>query len=123
MQGAAKSPAGEPTATTVSSEDGRFNLSYKTDPEPIPPNRIHTWTLTINGADGRPVEDAAVTVVGDMPEHGHGLPTQPEVRWDSQKGTYRVEGMKFNMPGLWIVTFHVKAGDVRDSASFVLRIP
>ena len=37
-------------------------------------------------------------------------------------GKYRVEGLKFSMPGWWVVTFHVATGDHRESASFNLYL-
>jgi hypothetical protein len=57
-----------------------------------------------------------------MPEHGHGLPTEPEVNDETAPGVYLVEGMKFSMPGWWVVTFHVKSGSSEDSVTFNLRL-
>ena len=57
-----------------------------------------------------------------MPEHGHGLPTQPEITPIGAGGLYRVDGMKFTMPGWWVVTISVRANDVHDSVSFNLNI-
>ncbi len=61
--------------------------------------------------DGRPVEHAAVAVRGDMPEHGHGLPTQPRMTSEVSPGTYIVEGMKFQMGGWWVVDFDITDTD------------
>ncbi|MCK7471462.1 MAG: FixH family protein [Desulfomicrobium escambiense] len=55
---------------------------------------------------------------GTMPEHGHGLPTKPRMTQELGSGVYLIEGMKFNMPGWWMVTFTVIAGGQRDSATF-----
>ena len=33
-------------------------------------------------------------------------------------GRYIIEGIRFSMPGLWVMTFHVNAGGVMDNASF-----
>ncbi|HEY7451006.1 MAG TPA: hypothetical protein VIA02_00620, partial [Candidatus Limnocylindria bacterium] len=40
---------------------------------PPPIGELHSWTLHIEDASGAPIENATVTVVGDMPAHGHGL--------------------------------------------------
>jgi hypothetical protein len=99
-----------------------FNVMYKSTSGHIMINRIHSWELTVKDADGKPVNNAKVTVVGDMPEHGHGLPTQPEVSKIGSGGLYRVDGMKFTMPGWWIVTISVMANGVHDNVSFNLNV-
>ena len=106
------------TATKVSSKMGLFTVSYNSTVEPIPVNSLLTWDLTVNYADGKPVKDAVIKILGDMPEHGHGFPTEPEVSGTMRDGQYIVEGLKFSMPGWWVVTFHITAGDMVDHVSF-----
>ena len=88
--------------------------------DPIPVNQIHTWTIHLENAGGRPVEGAAVRVDGKMPQHFHGLPTRPQVTKDLGHGDYLVEGLKFHMPGWWVVDFEVDAAGSRDIARFNL---
>jgi hypothetical protein len=57
-----------------------------------------------------------------MPEHGHGLPTQPEVTKGMGDGDYIVQGIKFSMPGWWVITFKVKAQDMDDTVTFNLVV-
>jgi len=99
-----------------------FNVMYKSTSGHIRINRIHSWELVVKDADGQPVKDAKITVVGDMPEHGHGLPTQPEVTKMGAGGLYRVDGMKFTMPGWWIITVSIMDKGVHDNVSFNLNI-
>ena len=99
-----------------------FNVTYKSTSGKIRINRIHSWELAVKDADGQPVNNAKITVVGDMPEHGHGLPTQPEVAKIGADGLYRVDGMKFTMPGWWVVTVSIMANGVHDSVSFNLNL-
>ena len=99
-----------------------FTVMYSSIGGQIRVNRIHSWELTIKDAAGKPVNDAVVTLVGDMPEHGHGLPTEPEVTKMGVGGLYRIDGMKFQMPGWWVVTISVTADGVQDSVSFNLNI-
>jgi len=108
------------TMKTTANEN--FTVMYKSVGGHIRINKIHSWELTIKNAAGQPVNDAMVTVVGDMPEHGHGLPTQPEIRNSGAGGLYRVDGMKFTMPGWWIITVSVMANGVHDNVSFNLDI-
>ena len=50
-----------------------------------------------------------IQVSGDMPEHRHGMPTQPQVTQNLGGGDYLVEGMRFQMGGWWAVTFAIDA--------------
>jgi len=59
-----------------------------------------------------------IRVDGDMPEHGHGLPTRPRVTAYLGNGDYLVEGMKFQMTGWWYVEFDVSAGGTQDTVRF-----
>jgi hypothetical protein len=97
-----------------------FKISYESVPIPI--GRIITWKLNVQTADGRPVKNAEITVNGDMPEHGHGLPTQPEAVKGMGDGNYIVQGLKFSMPGWWVITFKVKTQDMDDTVTFNLVV-
>ncbi len=92
--------------STQPTELGHFTVSYTSDLDPVTINRLHTWTLHLADSAGAPVDDATVTIDGGMPEHNHGMPTEPIVT-PLGGGDYRAEGMKFQMPGWWIVTVTV----------------
>lgn len=104
------------------SEGGLFLVSCRPVPAQVPLNQIHAWEVVVRTPDGAPVEGAAVTVDALMPAHGHGMPTRPQVSAGPGPGVYRVEGMKFQMPGYWIVMVHVDVGGEKDVASFALRL-
>ena len=110
------------TATHKESRNGRFKASYASDVEPVPVNKLHTWTLNLSTPDGEPITDARITLLGDMPEHGHGFPTEPEVSPGSRNGEYLVEGLKFSMPGWWVLTFHVLIDGQMDRVEFNLIV-
>jgi hypothetical protein len=120
LMGAPAPPEGLDTSTTRLSDQGLFQVTYASSLAPIPINQIHTWTIHVETAEGQPVEQASITVDGGMPQHGHGLPTQPEVTQDLGNGDYTVEGMKFNMPGWWTVTFSITAGGQTDRVTYNL---
>jgi hypothetical protein len=109
-------------ATEKMTANNSYKVMYQSIGGPIRINRIHSWELKVTDADGKPVNDAKVTVVGDMPEHGHGLPTQPEVFTMAVDGLYRIDGMKFQMPGWWVVTISIMAEGGHDSVSFNLNV-
>jgi hypothetical protein len=104
-------------STTRVSNQGVYQVSYAPR-RPIAINQIHSWTIHVATADGQPVTDAAITVDGDMPQHGHGLPTQPQVNRNLGNGDYLVEGLKFPMGGWWVVDFTIDAHGQRDTVRF-----
>lgn len=109
-------------STTRASERGLYRISYTPSPAPPPINRLHTWALTVQTADGQPVEGARIAVEGEMPQHGHGLATQPRVTAYRGDGNYLVEGLKFQMGGWWVVHFTVSANGETDSVRFNLQL-
>jgi hypothetical protein len=109
-------------ASATLSDQAVFRAWYVSEVEPPPVNDLHAWTLHVETAAGAPVEEASIRVAGDMPAHGHGLPTQPQVTEYLGGGDYRVEGMKFSMGGEWVITFEIEAGALRDSVSFDLTL-
>jgi len=110
--------------TTVEkvSGSGHFNVSYSSEIEPVPVNSYHSWNLHLTTADGKPVKGARMIVLADMPEHGHGFPTEPEITAGMKDGFYLIEGLKFSMPGWWVVTLHIAAGETSDHVSFNLLL-
>ncbi len=100
------------------SVQGVYEGTYTPTLEPITIDKLHSWTLHLESPDGKPVEDATITVHGDMPGHGHGLPTKPIVSQHRGNGDYLVEGMKFQMTGWWYVEFDVAAGGTQDTLRF-----
>ena len=111
-------PADLDYSTTSESDNGLYRVSYTASNGTIPINQMHEWTLHVESADGTPVEDAAITVEGDMPQHGHGLPTSPRVTQYLGNGDYVVEGLKFQMAGWWLMDFTITANGQTDAVHF-----
>ena len=129
---AAPSPAA-PAATTQSqaaadvptsslTDNGLYRISFTSALDPIAINELHSWTLHVETADGQPVGDAQITVDGGMPGHGHGLPTQPQVTQNLGNGDYLLEGVRFQMPGAWVMRFDVAADGQSDGVTFELAL-
>lgn len=109
-------------STTRVSDNSLFRVSYVSLPEVVPVNQMHQWTLHIETDDGRPVNDATINVDGDMPQHGHGLPTRPQVTKNLGNGDYLVEGMKFQMGGWWVMDFTISADGHTDAVHFNMML-
>lgn len=101
---------------------GTFVVSYQPAGAAVPKRQVHAWTLDVRTRDGRPVDGAQITVAGGMPDHGHGLPTQPVMTAALGNGRYVVDGMKFNMGGYWVVDFAITAPAGRDDVRFELNL-
>lgn len=119
---AMKVPADLDLARTLPSEKKLFTATWGSSSSPPPLNSIHSWTLTIKDQGGRPVTDADIEIGGDMPQHGHGLPTEPELADETAPGVYLIEGMKFSMKGWWTVSFDIEAGGKKDRVTFNLML-
>ncbi len=115
-------PADLDFSTTRTSVHGVFRATIRPMVDPIPINTLHSWTLHVETPDGKPIENATITLHGDMPQHGHGMPTTPEVSTYLGQGDYRVDGMKFQMTGWWVVDFDINAGGTTDRVSFNLLL-
>lgn len=103
-------------------ENGLFTVSAVSHLDPVVINETHTWTLHIETADGEPVTDAEIAVDGGMPAHNHGFPTAPRVTENLGDGDYLLEGMRFNMGGMWVMTLEIRSGDQNDSLTFEFEL-
>ena len=69
----------QPAGDVFTSEKGRFRVSYQSQLDPIAINRMHSWTLMVADSGGEPVTGANIAIKGGMPQHNHGLATQPTI--------------------------------------------
>ena len=84
--------------------------------------KLQTVRVLVLDAMGRPVENASISVDGGMPEHGHGLPTQPQVRRSLGGGMYDIEGLRFSMGGWWELKLSIEAPGSADRVTFNLSL-
>lgn len=116
-------PADGPSfALSKQSEKGLYLVAIEPENPPVKQGELHSWIVTVKTPDGKPVEGAAIAVSGGMPAHGHGLPTVPQITAQLGEGRYRVEGVKFNMGGVWEFKFAVSAPPGNDEAVFNLKL-
>jgi tetratricopeptide (TPR) repeat protein len=115
-------PSNIDTSTERLSAQQHFRASYHSKTDPIPLNRMHSWVLQLQTADGKPLENAAIAIAGGMPEHDHGLPSAPQVTRYLGNGAYLLEGMKFHMNGWWQLKFRIETADQSDDITFDLML-
>ncbi len=100
------------------SAQGRYVVRLEPPAKAPAINQIHAWRITLNAPDGTPVRAARILVDGGMPQHGHGLPTRPQVTREVADGTYLMEGMKFSMTGWWEIKLAIQGGAGADTVVF-----
>ncbi len=108
------------TFTVRTNQNSTLEIFSQLDPLTI--NTIHNWELVFNTADGFPISGAQVSVVGGMPDHDHGLPTAPVVTREIAPGRYLLEGIRFHMPGRWLLTIDVDCDQNSQSASLEFQL-
>jgi len=98
--------------------DHRFVVTLQPPATPPALNQLHAWQVRLASAEGAPIAHARIRVDGGMPQHGHGLPTRPQVTQELADGTYLIEGMKFSMTGWWEIRLAIDSAEGADKVSF-----
>lgn len=106
---------------TKESNAGAFTVTLDSNSSNIGLNEFQEWVLTVTRKDsGEFVSPARISVGGGMPMHGHGLPTQPQITGYTGDGQYKLEGLKFNMRGQWVLEFEIVTAEITDRVIFEL---
>lgn len=90
--------------------------------EPIRLRQMQKVAVRVLDAGGRPIDGASISIQGGMPEHRHGLPTQPKVTRSLGEGVYEIEGVRFSMGGWWELTLAIESPAGADSVTFNLGL-
>ena len=114
--------ASESTPPDVFWTSDRFQVSFESDLKPIVINQIHQWIIQVQTLDGVPVTKAEISIDGGMPDHDHGLPTDPQVTGNLGDGRYRVEGLRFHMQGQWELKITIRADNMEDVVTISLEL-
>ncbi len=107
-------------ALEKSTASGLYKAAIAPQANPIAVGSMHAWTVTVLTPAGAPVKAAKIGINGGMPQHGHGLPTVPQVTKSLGDGRYLIEGMKFNMRGWWTLDLAIDGPKGADTVTFNL---
>jgi len=113
-------PDGLDLATTRATDNGHYMVTVAPANPDYQRNTMHAWIVAITTPEGAPVEGAAILVDGGMPQHGHGLPTSPQMTETLGEGRYKIEGVRFNMRGWWEFKLAITTEGVSDEITFNL---
>jgi len=112
-------PTNLDVALTRPTVDKKYVVTLQPPATPAAINQLHSWQVRVASSAGVPVAHVRITVDGGMPQHGHGLPTKPQVTQELPGGTYLIEGMKFSMTGWWEIKLAIDTPDSPDGADKV----
>ena len=101
---------------------GQKYTVYLRPTEQIKLRKLQSLRVLVLDAMGRPVENARISVDGGMPEHGHGLPTQPKVERSLGGGMYDIEGVRFSMGGWWELKLAIEAPQGADRVTLNISL-
>ena len=96
----------------------KYVVTLQPPATPAAINQLHSWRVLLASSAGAPIAHAHITVDGGMPQHGHGLPTRPQVTQELPEGTYVIEGMKFSMTGWWEIKLAIDGTEGADKVTF-----
>ena len=99
----------QPAANTVTSNDGKFSVSWVPQPDPIPLNSFFDIKVQILDLSGEAItpDEATLKVDAAMPQHGHGMNHVATVTPQSD-GTWLATGLLMHMPGDWQLYFDLE---------------
>ena len=118
----AQRPAGREFGYGPRESASHMYTVYMRPTEPLRLRKLQNVRVLVLDAMGRPVEGARISVDGGMPEHAHGLPTQPRVERSLGGGMYDIEGVRFSMGGWWELKLSIETAAGTDRVTFNLDL-
>lgn len=123
---------GAPKAT----QSGKYLVGLELVPATPPAGELFKVRATLTEKDGTPIDDGSVKLDARMPQHNHGMMTDPlddpgicpegalPAAGDCKHpgGLYEASGFKFHMGGEWTITVDVVGPRGPDSTSFVYEM-
>ena len=89
---------------TWSKESTSYGLQFVSASPQLPERGSNDWQIHMTSNNMASLDNCNISVTPFMPEHGHGVPAQPNVMKTTQNH-YLIQDILFTMPGLWEMTF------------------
>lgn len=116
--GCMSAPTNLDLSLTRPTVDNTFVVTLVPPAKPAAIHQLHSWQVRLASRAGVPISHARIKVDGGMPQHGHGLPTRPQVTRELADGTYLIEGLKFSMTGWWEIKLAIDSAEGADRVTF-----
>lgn len=108
-------------ALTALGESGIFRFEVTLAPTPPKLNEFFSaWVRVLDAATGEPVTQGQLSLDATMPEHGHGMQTQPRTH-SYDDGRWQAVGLKFHMHGRWVFAARLDSMGRTDKAELEYR--
>lgn len=104
------------------SEAGHFTLVISGLANPEPVNHLHGLDLQLQTSDGKPATGATIVIAGMRHDSSNPLPTMPRASPAPGDGNYRLEGLRFHMPGQWHLVLDIECAQIRDRAALDIAV-
>ena len=92
---------------------GGIRVEIYSKRSPLVINQIHSWHVQLMRGN-EAVTGVELAITGGMPEHDHGLPTQPQITGELEDGVYLLQGVRFHMPGSWQIFVIIRENGAED---------
>lgn len=103
-------------------EGGHYRIRARPAASPVTLHQMHDWIVGIELTGPSSEVPTALRFDGGMPAHGHGFVTRPRVTRNLGGGEFLVEGVKFHMPGAWVLQITVVGRTGSDRVTLPLTI-
>ena len=107
---------------TATSDRGIYQVTIRPRNDTVPVGELHEWVIRPQTAAGAGFVPTELVFMAGMPGHGHGTTSEPRVTEYLTDGSFLVEGVKFNMTGLWNIIVSVTGPAGPDRVVFELTV-
>ncbi len=104
------------------SDSGNYRIHARPAASPVGLHQMHDWVVGIELAGAASEVPTGLLFDGGMPAHGHGFVTRPRVTQNLGGGEFLVEGVKFHMPGAWVLQITVLGPNGGDPVRLPLEV-
>ena len=103
-----------PSAQPAKVGRGTFKVEIVGSAPVFEQNKLQQLTIVVTRPGGQPITDAKIAISGKARDVVRQMPTEPRVTKNFGDGRYRIEGLRFNMAGDWLLLFGIEAGADKD---------
>jgi hypothetical protein len=114
--------AAPPPRLEARTDGGHYRVTARPADGALVLHRMHDWIVGIELSRQDSEVPTAVHFDGGMPAHDHGFVTRPRVTRNLGGGEFLVEGVKFHMPGDWVLQITVASRGGAERATLPLAI-
>lgn len=103
-------------------EQEKYRVTIRPQMRGVPVSEMHNWIVRVETKAGDEFIPRQLVMMAGMPAHGHSLPSEPRVTKDLGNGNFLVEGVRFNMIGLWHIVVNVTGPTGPDKVLFEMNL-